>query len=53
MVYAAVVRDAGSISVDTAPGKGARFTLWFPTAGRISLGAGAEGKAKPISAAAS
>jgi two-component system, cell cycle sensor histidine kinase and response regulator CckA len=53
MVYAAVVRDAGSISVDTAPGKGARFTLWFPTAGRSSLGTVTEGKARPNSAAAS
>jgi signal transduction histidine kinase len=53
MVYAAVMRDAGSISVDTAPGKGARFTLWFPSAGRSHLGAGAEGKVRPNSGTAS
>ncbi len=33
MVYAFVQRSRGRLSVETAPGKGASFTLWFPLAG--------------------
>lgn len=34
MVYAFVQRHRGTISVATAPGRGTRFTLWFPPAGQ-------------------
>ncbi|HSN99467.1 MAG TPA: ATP-binding protein [Candidatus Nanopelagicales bacterium] len=30
MVYACVQRHGGTVSLVTAPGRGARFTLWFP-----------------------
>jgi len=32
MVYACMQRHGGSITVDTAPGKGTAFTLSFPRA---------------------
>jgi signal transduction histidine kinase len=37
MVYACMMRHGGSITLDTAPGKGARFRLWFPLGGPESL----------------
>jgi signal transduction histidine kinase len=30
MVYASMQRHGGSVRLETAPGKGAAFTLWFP-----------------------
>jgi signal transduction histidine kinase len=30
MVFATMQRHGGRVSLETAPGKGARFTLWFP-----------------------
>jgi signal transduction histidine kinase len=33
MVFATMQRHGGGVSLDTEPGKGARFTLWFPLAG--------------------
>ncbi len=30
MVYACMQRHAGSVAVETEPGRGAMFTLWFP-----------------------
>jgi signal transduction histidine kinase len=30
MVYACMQRHGGSVTVETAPAKGAKFTLWFP-----------------------
>jgi signal transduction histidine kinase len=32
MVYACMQRHGGTVSMETAPGKGARFTLWLPAA---------------------
>jgi signal transduction histidine kinase len=32
MVFATMQRCKGSVSLETAPGKGAAFTLWFPVA---------------------
>jgi signal transduction histidine kinase len=32
MVYATVLRYGGSITLDTALGRGTRFRLWFPAA---------------------
>jgi signal transduction histidine kinase len=32
MVYAFVQRQGGKLTLDTAPGRGARFRLWFPPA---------------------
>jgi signal transduction histidine kinase len=32
MVYAFVNRHSGALTVDTAPGRGTRFRLWFPKA---------------------
>jgi signal transduction histidine kinase len=32
MVYATVKRYGGTVTLDTAEGKGAKFTLWFPRA---------------------
>jgi signal transduction histidine kinase len=32
MVYAFAQRHGGRVSLDSAPGKGAAFTLWFPPA---------------------
>ncbi len=31
MVFAAMQRHAGTVSLETAPGEGAAFTLWFPS----------------------
>jgi signal transduction histidine kinase len=39
MVYATMQRHGGTVTVDTAPGKGARFRLWFPAASPASSGA--------------
>jgi signal transduction histidine kinase len=36
MVYATVQRHGGHVTLDTAPGKGTRFRLWFPGAGPAS-----------------
>jgi signal transduction histidine kinase len=30
MVYASMQRHGGSVRLETAPGKGTAFTLWFP-----------------------
>jgi signal transduction histidine kinase len=30
MVYACMQRHGGSVTLETSPGKGAKFTLWFP-----------------------
>jgi signal transduction histidine kinase len=32
MVYGVVQRNAGRVTLDSAPGQGACFTLWFPAA---------------------
>ena len=32
MAYATIERHGGSIDVETSPGKGTEFRLWFPTA---------------------
>jgi signal transduction histidine kinase len=37
MVEAAVVRQRGRITVDTAPGRGTTFRLWFPWPDGASL----------------
>jgi signal transduction histidine kinase len=34
MVYAFAQRHGGRVTLETAPGKGARFRLWFPAASR-------------------
>jgi signal transduction histidine kinase len=31
-VFATMQRHGGTVSLETAPGKGAAFTLWFPLA---------------------
>ncbi len=36
MVYACTVRHGGKVTLKTAPGKGARFRLWFPSSGPLS-----------------
>jgi signal transduction histidine kinase len=33
MVYACVQRHGGTVALETAPGNGAKFTLWFPGSG--------------------
>jgi signal transduction histidine kinase len=33
MVYACVHRQGGSVALETGPGRGAKFTLWFPGGG--------------------
>jgi signal transduction histidine kinase len=30
MVFATMQRHSGAVSLETSPGNGARFTLWFP-----------------------
>jgi signal transduction histidine kinase len=39
MVYATMQRHGGTVTVDTAPGRGARFRLWFPAASLAPSGA--------------
>lgn len=36
MVYATMQRHGGTVTVDTAPGKGTRFRLWLPASGPAS-----------------
>lgn len=36
MVYACATRHGGSVKLETAPGQGARFRLWFPATGPMS-----------------
>ena len=36
MVYACATRHGGSVKLETAPGEGARFRLWFPATGPMS-----------------
>ena len=33
MVYACVMQHGGTVSLETAPGKGTRFRLFFPARG--------------------
>lgn len=37
MVYACMMRHGGTVALETAPGAGARFRLWFPLGGPESL----------------
>lgn len=37
MVYACMMRHGGTVTLHTAPGKGARFRLWFPVGGPDSV----------------
>jgi signal transduction histidine kinase len=37
MVYACMMRHGGAVTLKTAPGKGARFRLWFPLGGPDSI----------------
>jgi signal transduction histidine kinase len=38
MVYACMQRHGGNVSLETGPGKGTKFTLWFPGSSPLSVG---------------
>ncbi|GIW72291.1 MAG: hypothetical protein KatS3mg102_1833 [Planctomycetota bacterium] len=52
IVYAAVRAHGGAIAVDSAPGRGTRFTIWLPAAEEVAAAARADQPAPPRQAAA-